>query len=485
VLGLLLIVLLGAQTLNRQWSTDYWMYTATVDALASDLGDPPHDMVGTDDPSERFTPYTVGLAVVVRETGLASVTVLQLAGFLNLIVFLVAFELFVTELTRRRLVAFFALLATLVMWGFIPWRWSGYLNLNSIGFGLPWPATLVTAIALLAGWALLRYDKSGAVGWLVLVGLGMAFGALSHPYTAGWASVMLLAIVVHRRLYRRDRIVPLAIMGLGTVALVVAWPYYPFLELGTRGDEAYSAAMHVMYDRAPLRVLAALPGFVVVFQRFRRDRTDVLGLMLFGGLAIYLLGAVADQRSFGRVLPLIMLAAHIGIGILVADFVERRRPVSIPWIAWLAVSVIIGLVGVAPGLVRTVPRALLPSTLRDRTELQPITARYERLDHALPSGTVIVAEPERALNLIAPAFDLELVAPGYPSAFVKHLDQRTADARAFLAPSTSEAARRAIADRYDVEAVLCATKRCAQTFAAGDEVAHGPGWTLIRVPSAA
>ena len=186
VVALVVLVLLSFQTLNRDWSTDYWMYTATLGALRADVRNPHHDMTGTDDPSERFTPYTVGLAAIGRETGLASVTLLELAAIANLILFLVVFELFVTELTGRKLVVCFALIATLVMWGLDPWRWSGFLNLNSIGFGLPWPSTFVT------GWDSSPVGRCCAStspvrrGGSSIVGVAMAVGAVSHPYTAGW-----------------------------------------------------------------------------------------------------------------------------------------------------------------------------------------------------------------------------------------------------------------------------------------------------------
>jgi hypothetical protein len=481
VVALVVLVLLSFQTLNRDWSTDYWMYTATLGALRADVRNPQHDMTGTDDPSERFTPYTVGLAAIGRETGLASVTLLELAAFANLVLFLVAFELFVTELTGRRLVACFALIATLVMWGLDPWRWSGFLNLNSIGFGLPWPSTFVTGLGLIAGWALLRFDKSGSSGWLVIVGVAMAVGAVSHPYTAGWISVMLLALVVHRRLYRRDRVIPLLVMTACTAGLVVAWPYYPFLELGSRGDAAYSGVMNVMYRSVALRTVAALPGFFVVFQRFRRDHTDALALMLFGGLGIYLVGAVSDQQSFGRVLPLIMLAAQIGIGLLVADLVERRRPATVPMVTWLAVSFAIGLVGVAPGVVRTVPRSVLPQSLRERPALQSVTTQWSALANVVEPGTVVIAQRNLGLSSVAPAFGMSVVFPGYPSAFVKDIKTRDRDVATFLAASTTDEVRREIAARYGAEAVLCASNGCVREFASGDVIARGPNWTLIRL----
>ena len=193
---------------------------------------------------------------------------------------------------------------------------------------------------------------------------------------------MLLALVVHCRLYRRDRIIPLLVMGPRTVALVVAWPYYPFLELGSTGDAAYSGVMDVMYEHPWWRVIAALPGFVVVIQRFRRDRTDALALMLFGGAGASISSAPSPTSTASAVRPAADHARrahrhrHPGRGLRRAP--PRRR--SVPWIAWLSVSFAIGLVGVAPGFARFVPRPLLPSSLRDRTALQPITSLYDGLD---------------------------------------------------------------------------------------------------------
>ena len=57
--------------------------------------------------------------------------------------------------------------------------------------------------------------------------------------------------------------------------------------------------MNVMYRSVALRTVAALPGFFVVFQRFRRNRTDALALMLFGGLGIYLLRCRCRSKELG------------------------------------------------------------------------------------------------------------------------------------------------------------------------------------------
>ena len=288
---------------------------------------------------------------------------------------------------------------------------------------------------------------------------------------------MLGAVVVHRRLYRRSRVVPLAVAAAVAVGLVLVWPYYSFVGLQNAAD---SYTQRSLYQRIPLRIVAALPGFYVVVRRFLRDKTDPLALMLIGGLLIYAYGAVIDDTNFGRVLPLILFTAHVGIGILVSDWIERRAQPRVPLVAWLGVSAAIGLVGVLPGLVRTIPRALLPGSLRDRTSLQPITHSFGGLDGALEPGSIVVAET-LPLRIVAPAYGLGVVAPGRPTPFVDDVRARQTAAFEFLSPDTSDDRRRAIAQQYGVDGVLCASQTCRETFADDDVVAQGPGWTLFRL----
>ena len=106
--------------------------------------------------------------------------------------------------------------------------------------------------------------------------------------------------------------------------------------------------------------------------------------MLIGALVIYAYGAIIDDSNFGRVLPLVLFPAHVGIGLLVTAWIEHRSRPRAPVVAWLGVSVAIGVVGISPGLPRLVPHVLLPGSLRDRTSLQAITEPYDDLSGALP-----------------------------------------------------------------------------------------------------
>jgi hypothetical protein len=483
VLAGLLLALMVMQTLNRQWSSDYWVHQATVETFRHDLIDPVNELTHSRDASPSYTPYTFALAATARATGWASVTVLQVAAIANLIAFLAGFQLFVAELTRRRLAPFFALLATLVLWGVDPWRWSGLLSLNSIGFGLPYPSMFATAVALFVGWGLLRYDDRGTRWWLLLVGGGFATILLTHPFTGVWTGVLMLAVGINRRLYRRERVVPLVVTAVVVLGVLALWPYYPFFEL-TKVGEAYQQAP--LYEGVPWRLVAAAPGFYIVFRRFQRNRTDPLALMLVGALAIYVVGWITHDSNLGRVLPLVLLSAHIAIGVLLADMVERHARPSPTLLGWLAVSAAVGLLGVAPGVVRTIPHSLLPGSLRDKASLQAITKPYSGLEGALPFDSVAIADTSR-LREVAPAYGIGLVRPARPTPFVDDVHARQKDAFWFLRPSTSPPARREIEAKYGIDGVLCGDDGCVRRFttsrAGGEVVARGRSWTLIRLPS--
>lgn len=484
VLGLFLVV----QTFNRQWSSDYWAHQATIEAFRRDLIHPLHTFVGNHDDSEFYTPYTFVLAVFARVSGLASVVVLQLAALFNLALFFVAFRLFVVEITGRKRAAAYALVATVVFWGVVPWRWSGFLNLNSIGFGLPFPSMFATDVALLLGWALLRYAETESRRWLVFIGVGWTVMALSHPFTTVWATLMLGALAISRGLIRRRTLVPLVVAAVGALVLAALWPYYSFFHLLTGGTTAGYATLQSkqsapLYGRVPVRLIAALPGVAIVVRRFQRNRLDALVLMFVAGAVPYSVGLVTNDSRFGRMLPLVLLPVHIALGVLLAAIVSRPRQIRRPLVLWVAVSGIVGLVGAGPGLARMVPIALVPqSILRSHEELEAITKPYSALQGALPNATVTVVE-NPLLATVAPAYGIAELAPRDPVAFVPDLSRRIAAQRRILNPATGPRARAQLLRQYDVRAVLCSTARCRTIFEGAPVAREHGSWTLFRIAS--
>src|SRR4029450_2707563 len=332
IVSSILLVLMTSQTLNQQWSTDFWEHSAVVRALAAHLLHPDHPLLPVDATHPYFSPYTVAVGALARLLDIGPIGALSIAAVVNLILFLIAFWLFVGRLEASRIAPFYALVFVLLLWGVHPWRWSGFLNLNSLGFGLPYPSMFATAVALLSLWALLVYLEDGKLIWLLGATIGGGRVLLTHPITAVAAGIGATALVVGRLDRRSQRIIPWLLAAAGaTVLLALVWPYYRVLDL--LSQSAVFTGSHVaMYDLVLLRILPALLGLPVIIQRMRQDRRDPLALMLIGGAAVYAWGGLSGNLTYGRIISFVVLVLQIALGAYFAS-VERRVPhgAYAPW----------------------------------------------------------------------------------------------------------------------------------------------------------
>jgi hypothetical protein len=192
-------VLLTVQTLGQHWSSDFWEHAAAVRELARRPFAPQHPLLPVDLPHHSFSLYTWVLALLVRFVGVAPITALQLAALLNLVLLLVAFPRFVGAMTGSRRAAPFALVIVLLAWGPAAWRYSGFLNINSIGFVLPFPSMFAVALTLLAVGTFDQWAFRPRHSWLVVTLVGFLV-LNAHAPTGGALGIVLVAVALHRRL---------------------------------------------------------------------------------------------------------------------------------------------------------------------------------------------------------------------------------------------------------------------------------------------
>jgi hypothetical protein len=258
------------------------------------------------------------------------------------------------------------------------------------------------------------------------------------------------------------------------------WPLYPWYSLAGR-NAAYDAQNRHIYDglvpRVSLLVLIAVP---VLFVRWRKDRRDPLVWLFFGGWAAYVLGRVADLETLGRTLPFAALGGQIAVADAIATNSEAgsRRYRD----AGVAIS-LVGLACCAAVLPRFVPRPLLPGSVGDRDELQPVTAGYSFLG-VVPWDDVVAVQGK--FQAAEPAFGGKEIAPGYPAAFVDDASRRAKDNNELF--STADASQRAvILDRYHVRWILLVRSYAddpshADVIALGKVVHRDGRMVLIRLP---
>ncbi|HET6967937.1 MAG TPA: hypothetical protein VFI44_06650, partial [Ornithinibacter sp.] len=311
-LSLLVLLLVAVQTANGQWSSDMWEHVAVVRELSAHPFHPSHPQLALDAPHPGFSPYGVVLGLLGAATGAEPLGVLSVVGVLDVALLLAAFRWLVIETTRNHRALVWALLAVLAFWGPRPFRYSGFYNLNSIGFVAPFPSTATTAVALAVLAAGLRYARGGGRRWLVVVGVGSAFVALSHPLSAPWLASALVVVALTGRL-ERARVAGWALAALGALGLCLVWPYYSFAEL-VADSGGLDDLNETMYSGVVPRVLPLLLGVPLLVWRLRRDRRDVLGLWFLSAGLVYVVGAIVDNSSLGRTLAFIVLVLAIAIG---------------------------------------------------------------------------------------------------------------------------------------------------------------------------
>ena len=438
------------QTLNGHWSTDMWEHVAVVRGLIDDpfRSTPPLTLLDT--------PYTVTLGALGHAFGASAVTMLSFAAIANLLLLLVALRLFVIEATANRRAPFWALVFLLLLWGLSPYRFSGFFNLNSIGFVLPYPSTFATGIALLTLTAALRAMRKRRPVLFAAVAVGTTAVVLVHPITGSWLAVGLLAVGISRARVPRDW-VWLGAAGAVGFALTLLWPYYSVFDL-LRDTSSYDAANKAMYRDVPTRLLPAVIGLWVIWRRFRADRRDLLAVLLVGGLAIYAYGYVRDEYSYGRSLALIVLildvAAADGVARLEGGFrwggvTGRYRAGAVA----LGAILLLGLVESRGGLVRMVPGRLLPTSVRTSHELVRTDERYSFLEDRVGRNDVVIGSTKRDNQVIA-AIAGKPLRPFWMAPVVRDIEERKRAQAEFLDPATPSDRRAEIVAKYQVRYVL-------------------------------
>jgi hypothetical protein len=438
---------LVAQTIRTDWSLDAWQHAAAILELSRHPLDPGHPAVAASVGHPDLSPYSFVWGLVHRVTGADVLSVMVVAGLANLVMIWVGLWMVASRLTRSRFAPALAVPAVLLVWGYEPWRWSGYPSLNSIGFGLPYPSfasfgAYLIAVAVFLDW--LRNPCWTRAAVVAALGAGIT---LTHPITgaalAMSAVILLVEAGIRGRGPNRAALAQLAVPAVVAAMLVIAWPFYSIVSLFDHAG-AYSGAntrvLESIVPRAGL-ALACLP-VVVIMARQRRDWR--LAALATAPLLFVAAGVVLDDPGLGRFLPFGLLPIQLAVADAVAGAFQpsaSRRRARLALGACLAA---VGLAGIAAAGPHMVPDPLLPEPLRDDRRLE--TMRDDvRAVRGLRAGMVVIA-PEDEVAWPVLASGAKLVAPPYGAPEVGDNDARRAAVADFLAASAAR--KRQTIERY-------------------------------------
>jgi hypothetical protein len=446
VLGLLMV----GHTTNQLWSDlDFWVWLGPVREFAARPLNPTHPLVAVDAPDSYMGPYTFVLGGLTRLTGADPVNVMAIAGLANLGLLVAG----LWHLTRRVSTATWApplaLLFTLVAWGWKPWQWSGYPNLNSLGIVLPLGSTFAYGTGLIFLAALWEWLHAKSIPALALAAVTFPITLLSHPVTGFWVALIAIGFVGSQigTITTRQWVLLSTAAFLG-LSMVVLWPYYSVSGLvgGTGGFDGINGPT---YNHVVARAVLGIPGIVILAWRFRRNRSDPLALAALLVGFVFCFGWITARGSLGRVFPALMLLAHLAMADWFASRLSSPRSRLVLRLnqGVVAAIILLGLIGAAPGWLRTIPRALVPENVAKHLQLQSYVEPNLQFAAYFDEDDVIAATSGAAIPIGGVA--AKVLSVDIPEPFIDDAAKRSTDVQAMLNPATPPVLRKGLIDEYD------------------------------------
>jgi hypothetical protein len=518
LLCLLVFGLLALRTDNTFVVGDFWEHSSVVRELATHPLNPQHPQLLLNAPHAFNTPYHLILGLASRFSGRSAVEVLSIAGLVNLALYFCGFYLFISTLDwkNRSGLAFYALLLTLLLWGFYAWNFSGFYHLRNLGYIIPYPSMFAMALSLFSLWMNGRRLKNKNDWWLIPIGLGASTVLLTHSITffflaAGLAAMTLRVLVIVTKLREAapapviasdlSEAIPIShqssqlrkawllevakIAGLLVFAfgLATLWPYYPFLDLMAGASAVYHASNQDMYNHIFLRTWPLLVGIPLMINEARKDWRSPLPWMFTALLGVYMLGWVTGAYSYGRAISYLGFILQIVIAIYLVKielWVAARADRPAIWqtvfsLGFTLLLVLLTLTSQVIPLAETL-KPIEGNHLEKYLFLAQYTDQYDVILTDLPTSMVV------------PTFGGKVVAFDRPMPFVTDAPQRRADVLQFYDPQTSIEERQSILEKYKVKYILLekkpeadweATRQIIAPF--GDLIYRGKRFLLYKV----
>jgi hypothetical protein len=419
---------------------------------------PSHPQLNIDAPHAFLNPYAFLVALVANALGLTPIIALSVFGIFNFCVFCIGVYVFSSNFYKQcpQKIAFYALLLILFLWGQLPWPYSGFFSYQIFLFNLPYPSTLIGGLCLLTLGVTGRYPNGvPVICWAVLV-VVLAVCLLTHPLTAQFLIIGLVAqalLAGGSVVIRLVKIISLCVVAIGLAAL---WPYYPFIDLFLGAGSVYHIANLDMYFHLPSRIwpFVALSPVIawILFQR----RYWTLTIMFVGTILIYAFGYYSHTYSYGRIISYAIIIAQVSCAIALVkleNWLSEARPREM--LLMQALLVLFFLVWSADWLYTSTSRLLTAanSMRLGRPVFNQVSyTGYSFLFERLPAGSTVLANLDTSWRI--PTFGAKTIAIDRATAFVPDVLIRKADVLRFFASDTLRADRIDILGRYRPKFVL-------------------------------
>ncbi len=327
-LSVALALYVGLLTGNRseRMDADAWEHHRAILAMSENPWHPLNPTYATDDPSIRYSPYTLALALVVRHTPLDAYEALSVAAVFNTLLLTLALWGWLNAYGLGR-AAPLVLACVLFLYGEPP----GYANSLALS-DLPWhqvnPSALVMPLMLLA-WAWLKQISGrGLTLYVALTSVLLAASVISHGMS-GLAGAFGMFITAMTDDHHRWKKLTAVIASCGIAfALAWFWPYYPFIRAVTDTPDPWYWFNPAVFKRMVL--VWCLPAFIASIAALpMRDHPFIRTVLLAtaGLVLVTLIGALSGSATLARIPLAGLIFPQAAVGVFLYK-------VGIGWQTW-------------------------------------------------------------------------------------------------------------------------------------------------------
>jgi len=473
ILSAALVIYVAACTGFRDQlhGADAWEHHRAVLALTQNLRHPGNPTYANDVPSVRYSPYTVGLALLCRAAHLDPYRALSIAATANTVLLCLGVWLFLRSFDQQS-TAGAVLLVMISLYGGAP----GYANSYALA-DLPWhqvnPSAFSFGLTLIA-WALWRRCLANRFTILSVPAISalMACAMLDHGMTGAFGLLGLALLTATAPADRRTA--GAAVLG-GVVVVVVglclAWPWYSFLKaVRWQNDKEY------WFNRTILMLMLTqwcAPATLCALFALPLRNNPLVRTCLIGGVASLAVGLAAwgiHSPALARFPLPGLIYFHIAIGVLLHQS-GLLKVQTWPGKIRQMLSPIAGVNSTAmlhAGVLILIAYFLVPQIVTvvsgrhlARPYLAKLLHRVNRQEQDRPQladllqnvGDRDVVLSDLETSWMIPSEHGRIVSALHYELFVLDQPQRTADLERFFA-TQSEADRDQIIDKYHVQWIV-------------------------------
>jgi hypothetical protein len=374
---------------DRQWGRDYWEHAVAVAEMAHHPLHPRNPYTGRATPSILLDPWHLLVGQLARIHGLGAERAIQLLAPAQLLAALLALRQFARHFISWRWAPVVLLAATLVLWGWQPWVWSGLLDLNGVGFIIDYPSMIALAALLIAAVTADSWLDGGQHRHLWTATACLLAVAACSPVTLPAAAVIFAGLLSTRgRPTRRHLLLASGAAGATVVGLLST--RVPISSLLTTATDV-GQTNQFLYVHIFTRLGLAIPGVIGLGLRCRRRWCDAVAVTTVLAAAVYVTGDLVARPDLGRTLVVLALGLHVGwVELIGAVTACRLRWLRRPALWASAACFLAGTAGAYSAFARAIPTALLPARYaQDPRQTAVGRTALDTVRHHITHGDVV------------------------------------------------------------------------------------------------